>query len=193
MGGWGSGGPASRRKCEHFLRLDIRALAAEGLLRPGCAFGWRWVCGDGPRDIALVAAADRLYLRYTLTAKGCDPKAYDYSVWIRQAPCRYGGTRPLVSCPRCGSRVLILYGFERDGRFGCRLCMRLAYKSECESRSDRLHRKRHKLLSKLTNSGGRPKWMRWRRYVQIRTELSCTEGLLASMLVRRFSDLLARK
>lgn len=166
---YGAGRPGWRRKCEQLCGLDIRKLVQRGRLWPGSYFSWHWSCGDEPAgNISIRAANDNVRLIYTWTPYGSEPQSMDYPVWIERTPCRYGGSRPWFTCPRCHSRRAVLYGVASDGRFGCRRCMRLGYTSECEGILDRLHRKQRKLESRLVDDWQKPKGMRWITYDRIR-------------------------
>jgi hypothetical protein len=189
----GAGRPGWRRKCEHLLRLDIRRIAQEGRLGPGSTFGRYWSCGGEPSGNITVTVHDGyVRLHYRWTPYGHESLEFDYQVGLARTSCHYGGSRPWFVCPRCYTRRAVLYGTANDGRFGCRYCMRLGYASEAESRVDRINRKSHKLEAKLGKDGERPKWMRWRTYERICTQLEAADHAWGVEAFARFGPLLAR-
>lgn len=162
---YGAGRPGWRRKCENMLSLDIRKLAREGCLTPGRVGGWHWSCdGEPAGNIGYRAEPDCVRLIYTWTPHGSEPIKFDYPVWLSRTPCHYGGTRPWFICPRCGDLRAVIYGIARDGRFGCRDCLRLGYASEAEDVIDRCWRAQRKVEAKLTGEGEKPKAMRQRTF-----------------------------
>lgn len=164
---YGAGRPGWRRKCEHLLRLDIRALSHLGSLSPGM-YSWSWSRGDEPAgNISIRVSEDRAQLMYKWTPHGGVPLSFDYPVWIDRTACHYGGSRPWFRCPRCYWRCAVLYGIESDGKFGCRRCMRLAYSSEVEDALGRMWRKQKKLEGRLADNHQRPRGMRQRTYNRI--------------------------
>ena len=193
MGGWGSGRPPQRRKCEHLLALDIRQIVREGRLHPGAIFGRHWVCGGESSGSITVSVGDgwvRLY--YTWTPYGTEPQKVDYLVDVAHSHCHYGGSRPWFHCPRCGSRRAVIYGIASDGRFGCRYCMRLGYASEAESRIDRINRRLQKLEATLGEDGQKPKWMRWRRYERVCAQLDAADQAWGALALTRLVPLLQK-
>ena len=88
-------------------------------------------------------------------------------------PCTLGGQRVWWRCPAvgCGRRVAVLHG----GRvFACRLCNRLAYRSQRETDYDRATRRADKLRNRLewepgilNGNGGKPKGMNWRTFERL--------------------------
>lgn len=173
---YGAGRPGWRRKCEHLLRLDIRALSREGYLRPGLSLTRQWSRdGEPVGTIGLRIASDHVRLMYTWTPRGSDPQQFDYPVRIDRTPCRYGGSRPWFHCPRCQWRRAVIYGVASDGRFGCRRCMRLAYAGEAEDAVGRLWRKQRKLEAKLGENFRKPKGMHSRTYARIFAKIDDVE------------------
>jgi hypothetical protein len=68
-------------------------------------------------------------------------------VALKWRPCRFGGSRPFLICPRCRRTSLVLY--VRGGRLLCRVCARIAYASQRERRRERLWRAARKLRARL--------------------------------------------
>ena len=69
------------------------------------------------------------------------------SVIVDRLPCHFGGTRPMLRCPRCDRRCrrLYLYG----SRFVCRICTRARYWTQTCSPDARLTRQIRRLQSRL--------------------------------------------
>jgi hypothetical protein len=181
---------AAHRHCHQ--KGETRRLAREGLLQSGMHYGRHWSCGGEPSgNIGIRISEDHVRLCYTWTPYGADRVHFDYTVWIDRTPCNYGGMRVWFRCPRCQWRRAVLYGTASDGRFGCRGCMRLAYASECESMVDRINRRSHKLKAKLADNEFRPKWMCWRTFDQIRTQINALDDKWAEGALARFGGLIA--
>jgi hypothetical protein len=179
MGGSGSGRPGWRRKAESCLRLDIRKLARDGVLRPGALTSWQWSNSDGEPCGAIQMRAGLEYPEAARATVGAAPwcpgladhvrliyardgEPFDYAVWLERTPQHYGGHRLWWLCPRCGQRRAVLYGVaSSDGRFGCigrhpnrpeHRCMNLAYSTEAEDRTGRLWRKQRKLEARVNEN-----------------------------------------
>jgi len=69
--------------------------------------------------------------------------------------------------------------------------MRLAYASEAESRIDRINRKSHKLEARLTEEGGKPKWMRWRTFEGICARLEAAEHAWGALVLAQCPSIAA--
>ena len=83
------------------------------------------------------------------------------------------GERQWFDCPGCRRRCRILYG---GPRFRCRLCHRLAYETQFESRGQRANRRAHKIRRRLGGSDclmdefpPRPRGMHWATYRRLET------------------------
>lgn len=191
----GAGRPGWRRKCEQSLPLDVRVLHRHGRLQAGGVFPWRWTWSNTEESAGTISIASReasVELRYTWTPSAGAPQHKAYSVELERTPCRYGGTRPWFRCPWCSRRVALLYGLSSDGYFGCRLCLRLAYMSEAESRTDRILRKLHKLEANLGEDGEKPKWMRWRTFERICERCAAADRAWGAMALARFGPAILR-
>ena len=97
-------------------------------------------------------AHDSVVLSYTFDRQ---------DVWeriaIERTPCHYGGSRPWFKCTRCGGRAQDLY--LAHGRFACRACHGLRYRSQSEDDCGRSWRKQRKLEAHLGENWRRPKGM----------------------------------
>jgi hypothetical protein len=69
------------------------------------------------------------------------------AVAVERLPCHFGGTRPLLRCPRCDRRCrkLYLYG----SRFVCRVCTRARYWTQTASPDVRMAHRIRKLQARL--------------------------------------------
>jgi hypothetical protein len=152
MGGPGSGGSRTldaRRRVEDSLSLHVGTLGRE-LARPD---QWRWVGwsrgrDEGPRDrISVYVGEDEVQLHYTVRPYGGEAKDVAEDVGVEWTPCPYGGRRPWWLCPGCGRRCGVLHGV--GGRFRCRPCHGLAYRSQVEKSMDRALRAGWKLRDRL--------------------------------------------
>lgn len=206
MGGFGSGRPGGwgRETVEGCRSIDVNRLRMEGCLRPGWRGGWQWT-RDGERVawISLRAGAERLHLSYRVRVRGGEWEEVDETVRIVRVPCRLGGVRPYLICPRiangvaCGRRVAKLHGSGRY--FLCRHCYRLAYASQGEGAWDRALRRADKVRVRLGGDPGtaapfpkRPKGM-WRRtYERLRERAFEAETLADEAFEARAEQSLAR-
>jgi hypothetical protein len=108
-------------------------------------------------------------------------------VALERRPCRFGGARALLRCPRCCRSVLNLH--LQAGRFTCRQCARLTYASRRERERDRHLRAANKLRRRLGGEEGalnavplRPTRM-WRRtYARIVAEIERRECMVTEEL-----------
>jgi len=151
---WNAGRPAQHAKVEQCLSLEVGGLAKAGIL-DGRRCDWVWTNTDtGKRlgSIGVQGAHAAVVLSYTFDAQ---------DVWervaIERTPCHYGGSRPWFNCPRCGARAQNLYF--AHGRFACRSCHGLRYRSQSEDDCGRSWRKQRKLEARLGENWRRPKGM----------------------------------
>lgn len=127
----------SKYTCEAQKRLPISFLRAEGYLnvhsyRSG-SINWSW--RDEKTDSAsIVVPYDNPHVqcKYTITDNWSgDSEHLDYQVKLLKTPCYFGGHRYWFACPKCYSRVGVLYLVSRY--FTCRRCNDLAYESQQET------------------------------------------------------------
>ena len=86
---------------------------------------------------------------------------------------RFGGVRTYFLCPVCDRRCEVLYW---NPSLGCRICHRLAFAIENQSKIDRAFNQLQKRRHNLGQTGGgivaplpgKPKWWRWPRYLRLR-------------------------
>lgn len=96
-----------------------------------------------------------------------------YTVFLEQRPCSYGGKRFYFLCPDCHKPVLHLY-FYRGG-LQCRSCVKMPYESQSLSKGDRLLARYHYYRRKVSLSPDpifrfpdRPKGMHLNTYLTLR-------------------------
>jgi hypothetical protein len=184
----GAGRRATKVKAEHVQRLDVRRWFSEGALRQGMCGQWVWPASDGSPEarIAFAMRENSLHLEYLLNGRETHQV-----VSILKSP-YYGGGRTWFGCPRCGSRVAVLY--VRPKGFACRTCNRIAYQSQSEDWITRLWRREEKLQHRLDRDLSRPKGMHRRTHADIRGEivrlmLARHEAVDAEMGRRGWADL----
>jgi len=176
VGRFGSG----RRQCssrgttDNYLRLDIRHIQREGLLKTGHrTFSWQWKLRDViVASIAVHTKADKFILSYRHKIGEDDWKEERYPVGLDWIPYNnFGGHRALFLCPAegCGRRVDILY--YSKAVFACRYCCRLDYRCQREGDSDLVIRRANKIRKRLgweagilNTPGDKPKGMHWQTF-----------------------------
>jgi len=204
MGGYGSGRPAScHPTTDGLLFLDVRFLRRAGYLRPSPASSWytlSWSRGGHPNGtITLIVPRteasypDHVLLSYRTQAPGqADWTEVSERVAIETTPCHYGGERPWLACPRCGSRRAVL--FSVGGYFRCRACHRVVYASTRETEDDRVTRRAGTLQRRLGghqygsvfDAGPKPTGMHRATYRRICDELEDLDIASMQAFLARF-------
>jgi hypothetical protein len=203
MGGFGSGrwyryGQA--RTTDEVKRLDVRELRKLGAL-PTSNFGAfpvvaiNWCIGDRPTwEVRYSLEGSRVTLRYGYCQGNALGQEVEDVIEFDRTSCNYGGERCWFLCPRCGTRVAVLY--LGGVRFRCRHCYGLRYGSQNESPSDRLLRKARKIRTRINASRSlfepvwqKPKGMHWKTFQRLREkERIANQASLAAWL-GKFSSL----
>ena len=195
MGGMGSGSwyrYSTKWTTSDMRALDIRSIHREKLLIPGRWFCWQWTRnGEEVASIGVHVAEDYVTLGYTNTPRDGEPQSISDTVAVVWTACRLGGERPWFLCPRCGRRVAILYG---GVHFYCRHCQKLSYKSQSETRMDRLIRRKFKLKDRLGGEGWwrKPKGMHQTTFDRLRDEYQYYEEAAEDVLYEKCKRLLGR-
>lgn len=180
MGGIGSGNRwrwGSRDTCEASLRIDIRYMREQEMLRPGSQGTLSWSRGGEQTGwIRYKVHAETLELDYRTRPAGGDWKPVNEHFQFERMEQPFGGSRLFLTCPRCQRRCLVLYG---GCHFRCRKCSNLVYASQNEDASGRAMSKAQKIRKRLGCDGGfddpfppKPKGMHWATYD--RMERACT-------------------
>ena len=176
MGGIGSGRRTSyggKTETGDAMPLDIRKLNRNGLLAPGNSFTWQWTVGNRPvAGLSIRAGCNEMTLSYRKKTTG---EIVEQRVEVETTTCTYGGTRPWFTCPRCHSRVAVIYA---PGRyFACRKCCNLAYATQSARVGDRAMTKADKIRKRLgwpagiaNPTGGKPKGMHWKTFDRLRLQ-----------------------
>ena len=168
--------PRTRRR-NHQFTDELRALDIRRLHRDGClervGAGRVTVTWDGGSSIDVVKDRTGILLEYSVV-DGEDREERSERIVIQRTRCHFGSSRPWWFCPRCGRRCAILFG---GRRFLCRHCHDLRYRSQSETKSERLLRKAERIRARLGGSGvvfdsfpPKPKGMHWRTYYRLRDE-----------------------
>jgi hypothetical protein len=175
MGGLGSGRPSSGAPtCEGCLGIDLAWLRRRGMLQPGRRSAVTWSrSGEQTGSITLAAQTDGVRLIYRTTDRDGAPVDVSELVPFTYTPTMFGGQRQWLRCLKCGRGCRKIYG----GRyFRCRLCYRLRYASQGESRRDQRALDRARKIAKRLHDrwGGatedeyefppKPPRMRWATY-----------------------------
>lgn len=192
MGGFGSGRHGGKTCTEDMRRLDVRHIQRAGRLIAGTACGWQWsVNGKVIASIQMTVQADWVWLEYRQRQGGGDWCNMSYSVSLDRTACHMGGERVWWRCPMagCGRRCAVLFG---GGRFACRQCHRLAYRSQREAVDTRAIHKADKLRARLgwtpgilNFPEGKPKGMHWRTFNRLQLEyFAQSESALAVSVAR---------
>ena len=136
MGNSNSGRPRLRPHLGMFLGFGVADVAN---LRDG---DWRVLRWSNDASIGVQGTGFGIELRYSRDdAQQCVPVVVD------RLPCYFGGTRPMLRCPRCDRRCrkLYLYG----NRFMCRVCTRARYWTQSASTDARLTKRIRRLQTRL--------------------------------------------
>ena len=197
LGGYGSG--ANRRKpgkplVEEQLVLDIRWWQRNGVIAPGWIFSPPWA----KRDLLNRATVEILpgplaciHWQPHVIPGTKDPEASVVKLAI--TPCRFGGVRYWFQCPepKCGQRIALL--FHLEGRWACRRCLALAYRSQRERDADRALSRAQAIRKRLGGSPSllapfpaKPKGMHWRTYIKLRKTASDAQSVY---LVQQMAEL----
>lgn len=197
MGGPGSGNRwhyGTRSTCEASLRIDVRYMRKEGLLRTGRHGTLSWSRNGAQIGwIRYKVHPHSLELDYRTRPVGEEEwTPVNEHVPLLRSEQPFGGSRLYLGCARCFSRNLVLYG---GVRFRCRKCLNLAYASQCEDVIDRAASRSRKIRMRLGCDGGfddpfppKPKGMHWSTYDRLESE--CAK--LDDQVAEKFCGLMAR-
>ena len=160
MGGYGStrwGWHSKKRTTEQCLSLDVSGLRRPGYLEPNNVVPLgriTWASGSNVGfTLRTEASTGELWLHYSVDGQ----TAPRYVVHLVTTRPRFGGLRWWFLCPWCRRRARILYLSPRNGRFECRLCCGLTYRSAQEHNKtfDRYMKLPPQALAQMMNGNGR--------------------------------------
>lgn len=135
----------SKRICEESRRISLSWLKKNGYMNHSHYGGIVWTSSDGSKNdinywIDISGSSPSIRLIYTVTFRWEGVKKdFDYHVPLVTQNCFFGGFRWWFICPLykngvyCGKKAGNLY-FGSNGYYGCRICTRMAYRSQNESR-----------------------------------------------------------
>ncbi len=158
MGGYGSGRwgwHSKKRTTDSCLSFDIAKLYRKGLLRPNTTASCTSTWSSGSSiSFELHTGATDGYAKMLYSYKG---GSMHYPVQIATTVPRFGGLRWWWLCPWCHRRARYLYLNPRNGRFECRLCCGLTYRSAQEHNKtlDRYMKLPPQALAQMMNGNGR--------------------------------------
>jgi hypothetical protein len=181
---YGAGRPAYKVKAEYVARVDIRVWSKRGLLSDSERRTWSWSRGDERAgSISFSVSEHSINLIYSINGKDASQRICRVSTL-----CHYGGSRPWFCCPVCQSKSALLY--LRAGRFACRRCQRVSYRTQSGTSHDRLCRLYHQLAAKIES--GKPKWQRWATFNRLEDRFERVslqfEASLYGRLMANYSD-----
>jgi hypothetical protein len=159
--------------CEHYNHLDLAWLRRQKLLTPGTSSSINWSTGGRPSgSIRIQVGMNAVRLVYRTRTPGEEWEDMSEVVRFRETGTRFGGRRRWFACPGCGRACRVLFG---GGRFLCRRCHGLQYKSQRESgwsraisRAQKIRTRLHGSASLLEPFPARPKHMQHRTYRRLR-------------------------
>jgi hypothetical protein len=133
----------ARPLVEDTVRVDVRRAFLPRPLRRGEVLELTITATGNPR------------LRKTPSGSDVDTLDTQRRVRLEPAfvPCRFGGERAYLACPRCGHRRLTL--FMRGTEVGCRACFGLGYRTQNLTDADRLDLQAERIERALGGGGGR--------------------------------------
>lgn len=192
MGGVGSGTWYRWDKqstIEETKRVDIRYMRHSGLLKPGYTGSLSWSRGGKPTgNINFICLQDylQLHFRYRFGNEG-DWQSVEQKITFDRTPCHYGGERLWFLCPRCDRRVEVLCS---DGPlFLCRHCYKLPYRSQNESKLDRVITRKHELGERIFEfyecgeGWGKKKGVHWKTFERLHAEYQQLETQWAKIVM----------
>jgi hypothetical protein len=145
----------------------VRLLARKNALKAGTQLTWSWSNGS---EIGMTVRDGWIDLQYSIKGgvSGIFP------VHLTYTDCNYGGQRPWFLCPICGGRNAKL--FQRDGRFNCRSCHKLVYRTQVLDTMGRNQRAYSRLQSKLNDGDAKPKGMHWGTFERLHDKMEIIDS-----------------
>jgi hypothetical protein len=167
--------------CEDYYQLDLAWLRRRKMLTPGRVSVVTWSVGGNQTGAIRIAAQERaILLIYRTRSWGEEWRDAREVVPFITTPTAFGSHRRWFACPRCAKACRVLYG---SGRFLCRCCWGLGYRSQRESPWSRTLSRMHKLRARLGGSFNllepfplRPRYMHHRTYQRLRARYMSLSG-----------------
>ena len=190
MGNSNSGRPRIRPYLGMLLRLGVSDVAKLG------NGDWRTLRWNNGANIGVYGARYGVELRFN-----CNGNEVHQPIIVDRLPCHFGGTRPMLRCPRCDRRCRCLYLY--GTRFVCRTCTRAPYWCQTSSPDARLAHGIRRLQTRLAPDvdvddfvvdwvQNRPKGMRQRTYGKLVDRLERLNGKRDAYLEPGLLRVLAR-
>jgi len=190
--------PCQRVRLESGLKLDINRLVRDGFIRPGAVtgpIGIRWTNTYFDEEIAsgfITADMSRTDVGHFRIRLG----ELDQQIFLVARPRHFGGRQWFFICPYDNRRAMVLWKPQGARWFACRQYWgnrRVAYSSQFMGPTDRAHRGKAKINSRLCSIGGfdadewdlppKPKWMRWRTYNRSEAKFDRYQAILDDGIV----------
>ena len=199
--------PRQRACLESGLKLDINRLARRGFIKPGAAtgaVGIRWTNNYSGEEIAsgtIVADMSGCRVGKLRIQIG----RLDQQINLVARPRYFGGRQWFFVCPHLNRLATVLWMPPGANYFASRQRWgrQVAYASQFMTSTDRAHRGKAKINSKLCGIGGfkpeewdfppKPKWMRWKRYKCAEEKFNRFDSILDEGVVELLARLLRPK
>lgn len=190
MGGLGSGKRRERPTVEDCLELSVSLLTEENLLADGVHRKGSFAWPEGEAISFEVNMRDDSDLWLRLAYKTAE-ETVDLVVKLETTSPYFGGVRYWFICENCQRRSGKLYLPTGENHFRCRLCHRLVYEAQRESRGSRMLRKAGKIRHRLGGNPSdplpeRPKGMHRRTFQKLMFEAISAEKESLTAAVERF-------
>jgi len=194
--------PCQRVRLESGLKLDLNRLVRREYIRPGARTGpfriW-WTDGySGEKTASGIINAD---MRNPVDGWfQIQIDRIDQRILLVSDERHFGGRQWYFRCPYLNRRASVLWRPPGARDFSCRQRWgrQVAYVSQFMTSTDRAHRGKTKINSRLCSAGGfepdewefppKPKWMRWHTYERAEEKFDRYEMILNQGL----GDLIAR-
>ena len=151
MGGSGSGTWYrwdTRRTIDDVMQLDVRMMARNAWLLPGVKGEINWRRNNQPwGSISYQSFINRLVLSFRYRVSGQEWGDVTQEIAFDETQCNYGNIRKWFVCPGCHRRCALLYSGGKY--FLCRKCYKLPYKSQRQTKIDRLISQKHELGERI--------------------------------------------
>ena len=189
--------PISRVHLESGLKLDLNDLVREGSVRQSASIttpiSWsNNYTGDKIASGFITAHTNGPDEGWFPNEGRLDIEIGDLKQRISMIsrPRHFGGRQWYFICPSMGRHVSVLWKPPGAREFACRQKWGrlVAYSSQCSAWTDRAHRGKARIKTRLCSLGGfdpaewefppKPKWMRWRTYLEAKSKFDRYRGML---------------